>query len=70
MPDLATRPLRDLVEDHRDETKAFVARHHRRSNYGLVYGTFHLRPGGIGDAVETISPALLALTTSLPCQGV
>lgn len=28
MSDVATRPLRDLVEAHRDEIKAIVARHH------------------------------------------
>lgn len=31
MSDLATRPLRDLVEAHRDEIKAILARHHGRS---------------------------------------
>jgi hypothetical protein len=31
MSDIAMRPLRDLVEAHRDEIKAIVARHHGRS---------------------------------------
>jgi predicted nucleotidyltransferase len=31
MSDVATRPLRDLVEAHRDEIKAIVARHQGRS---------------------------------------
>lgn len=31
MSDVATRPLRALVEAHRDEIKAIVARHHGRS---------------------------------------
>lgn len=31
MSDLAMRPLRELVEVHRDEIKAIVARHHGRS---------------------------------------
>ena len=31
MSDVATQPLRDLVEAHRDEIKAIVARHHGRS---------------------------------------
>jgi predicted nucleotidyltransferase len=31
MPDVAPRPLRDLVEAHRDEIKAIVTRHHGRS---------------------------------------
>lgn len=31
MSDLALRPLRELVEAHREEIKAIVARHHGRS---------------------------------------
>lgn len=31
MSDVATRPLRELVEAHRDEIKAIVARHQGRS---------------------------------------
>lgn len=31
MVDVGTKPLRDLVEAHRDEIKAIVARHHGRS---------------------------------------
>jgi predicted nucleotidyltransferase len=31
MPDVAMGPLRELVEAHRDEIKAIVARHHGRS---------------------------------------
>jgi predicted nucleotidyltransferase len=31
MSDVAMRPLRDLVEAHRDEIKEIVARHHGRS---------------------------------------
>lgn len=31
MSDVAVRPLRDLVEAHRDEIKAIVARHNGRS---------------------------------------
>jgi predicted nucleotidyltransferase len=31
MSDLGTRPLRELVETHRDEIKAIVARHHGSS---------------------------------------
>jgi predicted nucleotidyltransferase len=31
MSDLGTRPLRKLVETHRDEIKAIVARHHGSS---------------------------------------
>src|SRR4051812_40547364 len=31
MPDVDLRRLRDLVEAHRDEIKAIVARHHARS---------------------------------------
>lgn len=31
MSDVAMRPLRELVESHRDEIKAIVARHHGRS---------------------------------------
>lgn len=31
MSDVETKPLRALVEDHRDEIKAIVARHHGRS---------------------------------------
>lgn len=31
MSDVATRPLRDLVDAHRDEIKAIVARHHGQS---------------------------------------
>lgn len=31
MSDVASRPLRELVESHRDEIKAIVARHHGRS---------------------------------------
>ncbi len=31
MSDVVQRPLRDLVETHRDEIKAIVARHHGRS---------------------------------------
>jgi predicted nucleotidyltransferase len=31
MSDVATRPLRELVDAHRDEIKAIVARHHGRS---------------------------------------
>lgn len=31
MSDVALRPLRELVEVHRDEIKAIVARHHGRS---------------------------------------
>lgn len=31
MSDVATRPLRELVEAHREEIKAIVARHHGRS---------------------------------------
>jgi predicted nucleotidyltransferase len=31
MSDVAIRPLRDLVESHRDEIKAIVARHNGRS---------------------------------------
>jgi len=31
MSDSGTRPLRELVEAHRDEIKAIVARHHGRS---------------------------------------
>lgn len=31
MPDLSTQPLRELVELHKDEIKAIVARHHGTS---------------------------------------
>lgn len=31
MSDIVLRPLRNLVEAHRDEVKAIVARHHGRS---------------------------------------
>jgi predicted nucleotidyltransferase len=31
MSDVAARPLRELVDAHRDEIKAIVARHHGRS---------------------------------------
>jgi predicted nucleotidyltransferase len=31
MSDVGTRPLRELVETHRDEIKAIVARHHGSS---------------------------------------
>lgn len=31
MSDVALRPLRELVDAHRDEIKAIVARHHGRS---------------------------------------
>ena len=41
MSDIAMRPLRELVEAHRDEIRAIVARHHGRSVaiFGSVVGT-------------------------------
>ena len=57
MSDAALRPLRDLVEAHRDEIKAIVARHHGRSV--AIFGSVARgdeRPGSDIDFLVELEP--------------
>lgn len=57
MSDVATRPLRELVESHRDEIKAIVARHHGRSV--AIFGSVARgdeRPGSDIDFLVELAP--------------
>lgn len=57
MSDLAMRPLRELVEAHRDEIKAIVARHNGRSV--AIFGSVARgdeRPGSDIDFLVELAP--------------
>lgn len=57
MSDVAMRPLRELVESHRDEIKAIVARHHGRSV--AIFGSVargEERPGSDIDFLVELVP--------------
>ena len=57
MSDVVQRPLRDLVEAHRDEIKAIVARHHGRSV--AIFGSVARgdeRPGSDIDFLVELEP--------------
>lgn len=57
MADVATRPLRELVDAHREEIKAIVARHHSRSV--AVFGSMARgdeRPGSDIDFLVELAP--------------
>ena len=58
MSDVAMRPLRELVEAHRDEIKAVVARHHGRSV--SIFGSVARgdeQPGSDIDFLVELEPA-------------
>jgi uncharacterized protein len=58
MSKIAETPLRDLVESHRDEIKAIVARHHGRSV--AIFGSVARgdeRPGSDIDFLVELDPA-------------
>jgi predicted nucleotidyltransferase len=55
--DVGTKPLRELVETHRDEIRAIVARHHGRSV--AVFGSVARgdeRPGSDIDFLVELAP--------------
>jgi uncharacterized protein len=55
--DLGTKPLRELVEAHRDEIRAIVARHHGRSV--AIFGSVARgdeRPGSDIDFLVELAP--------------
>jgi predicted nucleotidyltransferase len=57
MSDAAMQPLRELVESHRDEIKAIVARHHGRSV--AIFGSVARgdeRPGSDIDFLVELAP--------------
>jgi len=57
MADVVTKPLRELVESHRDEIKEIVARHHGRSV--SVFGSVARgdeRPGSDIDFLVDLEP--------------
>lgn len=57
MSDIVMRPLRDLVEAHRDEIKVIVARHHGRSI--ALFGSVargEERPGSDIDFLVELEP--------------
>ena len=57
MADVVTKPLRELVNAHRDEIKAIVARHHGRSV--AVFGSVARgdeRPGSDIDFLVELAP--------------
>ena len=70
MSDLPLRPLRALVETHRDEIKAIVARHHGRSV--ALFGSVARgdeQPGSDIDFLVELDPDAPPLIAAYPASG-